>query len=58
MRSTLTDYCTDVLKLDIDLQEKALAHIERNQTRGAYARSDRLEARREPMQMWADFLSG
>ncbi len=58
MRSTFTDWCGDILKLDIDLQEKALAHVERSRTRRAYARSDRLDARQEPMQKWADFLTG
>ena len=58
MRSALTDFMTDVLKLDIDLQEKTLAHTERDRTRGAYARSDRFDARVEPMQAWADYLTG
>jgi integrase len=58
LRSTLTDWFTDVLKLDVDIQEKALAHVEKSRTRGAYARSDRLDARAEPMQAWADYVTG
>jgi integrase len=40
----------------IDAIERQLAHVERNQVRAAYHRSDHLEERRRMMQAWADYL--
>ncbi|WP_298233203.1 integrase arm-type DNA-binding domain-containing protein [uncultured Azohydromonas sp.] len=39
-----------------DVIERHLAHLERNQVRGAYNRAQHLEDRRELMQAWADYL--
>lgn len=38
------------------LSEAALAHVDPNQVRAAYARSDLLEERRPMMQQWASYL--
>ena len=39
-----------------DLIELQLAHAERNDSRGAYNRAQRLSERRKMMQSWADYL--
>jgi len=36
--------------------EHQLAHVDRNQVRAAYQRSELLTERRKMMQSWADFL--
>lgn len=41
-----------------DLIELQLAHRERNKTRAAYNRAQRLAERRAMMQSWADYLDG
>lgn len=41
-----------------DLIELQLAHAERNESRGAYNRAQRLPERRRMMQVWADYLDG
>jgi integrase len=41
-----------------DLIELQLAHKEKNQSRGAYNRAERLTERRKMMQAWADYLDG
>jgi integrase len=41
-----------------DLIELQLAHAERNATRAAYNKAQRLEERRRMMQAWADYLDG
>jgi len=41
---------------DADVIERQLAHVERNQVRAAYHRSQYLERRRAMLQWWADFL--
>jgi integrase len=41
-----------------DLIELQLAHHEKNKTRAAYNRAQRLEDRRRMMQAWADYLDG
>lgn len=40
-----------------DVIEAALAHVDQNEIRLAYNRSDYLEQRRPMMQWWADFIS-
>lgn len=40
-----------------DIIEAALAHVDKNEVRRAYNRSDYLEHRRPMMQWWADFIS-
>ncbi|WP_272523742.1 integrase [Providencia sp. PROV230] len=39
-----------------DVIEAALAHVDKNEVRRAYNRSDYLEQRRSMMQWWADFI--
>lgn len=39
-----------------DIIEAALAHVDKNEVRRAYNRSDYLEQRRPMMQWWADFI--
>ena len=39
-----------------DVIEAALAHVDKNEVRRAYNRSDYLEQRRAMMQWWADFV--
>lgn len=41
---------------DRDLVEAALSHVDTNQVRSAYNRTDYLERRREMMQWWSDFI--
>ena len=41
---------------DRDLVEAALAHVDANQVRSAYNRTDYLERRREMMQWWSDYI--
>lgn len=40
-----------------DVIEAALAHVDKNEVRRAYNRSDYIEQRRPMMQWWADFVS-
>lgn len=40
-----------------DVIEAALAHVDKNEVRRAYNRSDYLEQRRPMMQWWADFVT-
>lgn len=54
-RSSFRNWCADN-GVDSDAAERALAHTISNRVRAAYERSDRLEARREVMQKWADFV--
>jgi integrase len=41
-----------------DVIERQLAHVERNQVRAAYNRSEYLAERRRLLQWWADYLDG
>lgn len=41
---------------DADVIERSLAHVEQNKVRKAYHRSEYLDARREMLQWWADYL--
>lgn len=41
-----------------DLIETALSHVDKNQVRSAYNRSDYLERRREMMQWWSSHIEG
>lgn len=54
-RSTFKEWSLDAGWAD-HLSEVALAHIEPNRVRAAYARSDQLEARRPMMEAWATFV--
>jgi integrase len=54
-RSTAST-CLNELGWHPDLIELQLAHAERNESRGAYNRAQRLAERRKMMQAWADYL--
>ena len=54
-RSSFRDWCSDTGKAR-ELAEAALAHVVRDATEAAYARSDMLERRRPLMQDWADYI--
>jgi integrase len=54
-RSTAST-CLNELGWHPDLIELQLAHAERNESRGAYNRAQRLIERRKMMQAWADYL--
>lgn len=54
-RSTAST-CLNELGWHPDLIELQLAHAERNESRGAYNRAQRLGERRKMMQAWADYL--
>lgn len=56
-RSSFRDWCADG-GIDSDTAERSLAHVEKNKVRAAYERTDRLEARVQVMQDWADFVTG
>jgi len=43
---------------DPDVIERQLAHVERNEVRAAYHRSEYLDARARLLQWWADYLDG
>jgi integrase len=54
-RSTFRDWAAENTNHAREVCEMALAHDERDQTEGAYSRTDFLEKRRPLMQEWADF---
>lgn len=43
---------------DADVIERCLAHIEQNKVRKTYHPSEYLDARRDLLQWWADYLDG
>lgn len=58
-RSTFKDWCreTQGIRFPDEISELALAHINSDATRAAYARSDLLELRRELMAAWATYCN-
>lgn len=56
-RSSFRDWAGECTHYPREVCEMALAHDERDQTEGAYSRSDFLEKRRSLMADWAKFLS-
>ncbi|HET8903661.1 MAG TPA: integrase arm-type DNA-binding domain-containing protein [Saccharospirillum sp.] len=54
-RSTFKDWCGDHTTFPDEISELALAHVNSDKTRVAYARSDAFEKRRRMMAEWADF---
>ncbi len=56
-RSSFRDWCGDK-GVSREVAEAALAHVVRNQTERAYARTDLFERRRDVMQRWAEYVSG
>ncbi|MDG6777274.1 integrase arm-type DNA-binding domain-containing protein [Thiomicrorhabdus sp. zzn3] len=55
-RSSFSTLAREQLRLADDLIELQLGHIEGNKVKAAYDRSQRLEERREIMQVWSDYL--
>lgn len=55
-RSSFSTLAREKLRLNSDLIELQLGHIEKNKVKAAYDRSDRLEERFELMQSWADYV--
>ena len=54
-RSTFKDWTRQKARFPDEWSELALAHVNSDQTRAAYARNELLEERAEMMQAWADF---
>jgi len=57
-RSSFADWAAECTDADRETVERALAHVNSNATEAAYRRTDRLEARRDLMQAWAEYLAG
>lgn len=55
-RSTFSTYANESGKWSPDAIEWVLAHVKKNEIRGAYNRSQYLEERRKLLQWWADEL--
>jgi len=55
-RSSFRDWASECTHYPREICEMALAHDERNQTEGAYSRSDFLDKRRLLMNEWAEFI--
>ena len=55
-RSSFSTLAREKLRLDNDLIEVQLGHIEGNKVKAAYDRSQRLEERRELMQVWSEYI--
>ena len=56
-RSSFRDWASECTHYPREVCEMALAHDERNQTEGAYSRSNFLDKRRALMQEWATYLT-
>ena len=57
-RSSFRDWAQEITNAPREVQEAALAHVVKDKTEAAYARSDLFERRRRLMDQWADYLSG
>ena len=57
-RSSFRDWTSDRTDVPRVVAEMALAHVEKDKTVAAYARSDLFERRRKLMDAWADFVAG
>jgi integrase len=55
-RSTFRDWCGDYAKCRREVAEAALAHVVRNKSEAAYARTDYLEERKSLMDAWANYI--
>ena len=56
-RSSFKDWTTERTSFPHELSEAALAHVTKDKTVAAYARSDLFERRRKLMDTWADFCA-
>lgn len=57
-RSTFKDWTRQKNRFPDEWSELALAHVNSDATRAAYARNELLEERAEMMQSWSDFING
>lgn len=57
-RSTFKDWTRQKNRFPDEWSELALAHVNSDATRAAYARNELLEERAEMMQAWSDFIYG
>ena len=57
LRSTFRDWASERTTWPAEMAEMALAHQVGNAVTRAYARSDKVEKRRDMMQAWAAFLA-
>jgi len=57
-RSSFSTLSRERLRIDSDLIELQLGHIEKNKVRAAYDRSLRIDERRELMQTWVEYIDG
>lgn len=57
-RSTFRDWATESVRADRDIAEQCLAHTVGDKVERAYARSDRIDERRDLMTAWARFATG
>ena len=57
-RSSFRDWCGECSNAPREVAEAALAHVVRNKTEAAYARSDLFEKRRQLMADWAGYVAG
>jgi integrase len=55
-RSTFADWAAENGICEPDMVERALAHVEKDNTRRAYVRGDLLDRRRELMRIWSAFV--
>ena len=57
-RSSFRDWASERTSVPGVVAELALAHVEKDKTVAAYARSDLFERHRELMNAWADYVAG
>jgi len=57
-RSTFKDWAMEETDFHGELSEAQLAHTIKNAAQAAYERGDKLQKRRELLQVWADFCGG
>lgn len=55
-RSTFKGWCAEVEKVPDEVSERALAHVDANEVRAAYLRTDFFEQRVQLMERWAQYL--
>lgn len=56
-RSSFKDWCRNSARFPDEVSELALAHVNSDATRAAYARDELMPQRRELMQQWAEFCA-
>ena len=56
-RSSFRDWASEQMDVPAVVPELALAHVEKDKTVAAYARSDLFERRRRLMESWAEYVS-